>query len=47
MQERWFDKVCPECGRSFDLTLEADAEEWGYGHDCEAGYPVALEGELS
>lgn len=33
----WYDKVCPECGRSFNLTSEADADEWYYGHDCEVG----------
>ena len=27
--------VCVECERVFDLTDEADAEEWAYGHDCE------------
>ena len=27
---------CVECGRIFDLLNEADAEEWYYGHDCEA-----------
>ena len=27
---------CPECGRVFDLLDETDAEEWAYGHDCEA-----------
>jgi hypothetical protein len=27
--------VCPECDREFDLTDEADAEEFAYGHDCE------------
>lgn len=27
---------CPECGRDFDLSEEVDAEEWAYGHDCEA-----------
>lgn len=32
---RWYDKVCPECGRSFNLTSEADADEWHNGHDCE------------
>jgi hypothetical protein len=26
---------CPECMRTFDLTNEADAEEFYYGHDCE------------
>jgi hypothetical protein len=26
---------CVECGRVFDLLNEVDAEEWGYGHDCE------------
>ena len=26
---------CPECGRSFDLLDEKDAEEFYYGHDCE------------
>ena len=27
---------CCECERVFDLTNEGDAEEWFYGHDCEA-----------
>jgi len=27
--------TCPECGRVFDLSNDEDAEEWGYGHDCE------------
>ena len=27
---------CVECGRVFDLTDTDDANEWGYGHDCEA-----------
>lgn len=27
---------CCECGRVFDLSDETDAEEWHYGHDCEA-----------
>ena len=27
---------CLECDRVFDLTVETDAEEWTYGHDCEA-----------
>lgn len=27
---------CPECKRVFDLTDEAQAAEWFYGHDCEA-----------
>jgi len=26
---------CVECGRAFDLTDAAQAEEWHYGHDCE------------
>ena len=26
---------CVECDRVFDLLNETDAEEWGYGHDCE------------
>ena len=29
-------RTCPECGRVFDLMDETDAEEWFYGHDCEA-----------
>lgn len=29
-------KACPECGRVFDLTDEDDANEFYYGHDCEA-----------
>jgi hypothetical protein len=28
--------VCVECERVFDLFDEEDAEEWFYGHDCEA-----------
>ena len=27
---------CVECERKFDLAQPADAEEWYYGHDCEA-----------
>ena len=27
--------TCGECGRTFDLLNAEDAEEWGYGHDCE------------
>lgn len=27
---------CVECGRVFDLSDETDAQEWHYGHDCEA-----------
>jgi ribosomal protein S26 len=27
---------CQECGRRFDLTNQNDAEEYYYGHDCEA-----------
>jgi hypothetical protein len=27
---------CAECGRRFDLGRPADADEWTYGHDCEA-----------
>ena len=29
-------RVCPECGRVFDLLKFFDAQEWTYGHDCEA-----------
>lgn len=28
--------TCAECGRKFDLTDEADADEFYNGHDCEA-----------
>lgn len=27
---------CIECGRVFDLLEDLDAQEWTYGHDCEA-----------
>jgi hypothetical protein len=27
---------CVECDRVFDLLNEDDANEWTYGHDCEA-----------
>lgn len=30
------DAECAECGRIFDLTRPVDADEWAYGHDCEA-----------
>jgi len=29
-------RACGECGRKFDLTQEEDAQEFYYGHDCEA-----------
>jgi len=28
--------ACIECGRKFDLLDDTDAQEWSYGHDCEA-----------
>ena len=28
--------ICRECGRTFDLMDLDEAEEWTYGHDCEA-----------
>lgn len=28
--------TCVECGRVFDMTNHVDAEEFTYGHDCEA-----------
>ncbi len=31
-----FTAHCPECGRVFDLTDKTEADEWVYGHDCEA-----------
>ena len=34
--------TCRECGRTFDLTDDSDAEEWAYGHDCEV-----MEGEAA
>lgn len=27
---------CVECGQKFDLATERGAQEWFYGHDCEA-----------
>jgi len=27
---------CDECERRFDLMDENEADEWYYGHDCEA-----------
>jgi hypothetical protein len=30
------DAKCYECGRIFDLLNDNDADEWHYGHDCEA-----------
>ena len=28
--------ICTECERVFNLKDEIDAQEWYYGHDCEA-----------
>jgi hypothetical protein len=28
--------TCPECNRVFNLLFDDDAQEWYYGHDCEA-----------
>ena len=28
-------RECVECGRVFDLSVDEDAEEFAYGHDCE------------
>lgn len=39
MTAQWFGHTyakCYECARVFDLTSENDANEWAYGHDCEA-----------
>lgn len=36
---------CQECGRTFDLTDETQAEEFYYGHDCEDVQPVSVRGE--
>lgn len=30
---------CVECDREFDLLDEDEANEWTYGHDCEADGP--------
>ena len=29
-------KQCGECEREFDRFDDIDADEWYYGHDCEA-----------
>jgi len=29
-------RKCGECSRVFDMTNDIDAQEWAYGHDCEA-----------
>ena len=29
-------RKCDECGRSFDLSDDADSEDFFFGHDCEA-----------
>lgn len=30
------ERVCVECNRHFDLVNPDDAQDWYYGHDCEA-----------
>ena len=32
------DVECAECGRTFDLSEDDEAEEWFFGHDCEERY---------
>ena len=34
MLDFWM-RSCEECGRTFDLRQETEAEELYYGHDCE------------
>jgi hypothetical protein len=29
-------KKCVECDRVFDLTIDADRDDFFFGHDCEA-----------
>jgi len=29
-------RKCVECKRIFDMLDEVDAQEWAFGHDCEA-----------
>jgi hypothetical protein len=29
-------RICLECSRVFNLYNREEAEEWFYGHDCEA-----------
>lgn len=36
MQKWGLVRTCVECERVFDMFDETDAEEWHYGHDCEA-----------
>lgn len=28
-------RVCIECGRTFDMFDEEQSAEWHFGHDCE------------
>jgi hypothetical protein len=28
-------RKCVECNKMFDLTIEDEAQEFFYGHDCE------------
>ena len=36
MNEDFGKTKCVECERVFDLLDDGDANEWHYGHDCEA-----------
>jgi hypothetical protein len=29
-------RVCVECDRAFNISVDDDLTEWLYGHDCEA-----------
>jgi hypothetical protein len=29
-------RKCVECERVFNMLDEVDAQEWAFGHDCEA-----------
>jgi hypothetical protein len=26
--------TCPDCEQTFDLLVDAEADDWFYGHDC-------------
>lgn len=29
-------RKCAECGKVFDLTIQEQADEFAFGHDCES-----------
>lgn len=38
-------KICRECNRQFDMSIDDDADEWYAGHDCEVPSHIHIDAE--